>query len=273
MTQDNAPRVEPRISVIVPARNAGAYLRQALRSAIDQEPPPHEIIVQDGGSSDDTRAVLESFGSRVAWQSEPDLGQSDALNKALMRATGEIILWLNADDEVLPGSFAAAASAFSSDPDLAWVYGDFQIINANGAIVRSYHSSRYSWDRVYRRGCYIFSGSIFVRREVLIASGGYDASLHACMDFDLLLRLDGAGKPRHLGRAVGRLRMHGGNKSTTILRVFLREAFRVRGRIARGSPRLWPTAVLYTAADAVSLVTTKMRYSARWPRHGRAKRL
>lgn len=259
--------------MIIPSFNSGPFLRQALTSALDQVPRPHEILVQDGGSTDDTASILQSFGDRVACVSAPDHGQSDALNKALSRATGDIILWLNADDMLLPGSIEAATAAFASDPDLAFAYGDFEIIDGAGTLVRTYQSSPYSWTRVYARGCYIFSGSLFVRRQSLIDVGAFDPSLRACMDLDLLLRLDGAGCSTHLGRTIGRLRMHGTNKSSTMLRGFLREGFLVRRRYARRSVRLWVVACGATAVDAIALAMTPLRLSAQWPRHGRGKTL
>ena len=131
----------------------------------------------------------------------------------------------------------------------------------------------YSWKRVYARGCYIFSGSLFVRRQCLVKIGGFDPSLQACMDFDLLLRLDAAGRSTHLGRTIGQLRMHDSNKSSTMLRVFLREAFRVRRRYARRSLRLWLIAIRAAVLSGVILATTRLRLSSRWPRYGRGKTL
>ena len=205
-----------RISVIVPSYNAGPFLREALTSALDKTPPPHEVLVQDGGSTDDTVAILRSFGERVSWVSAHDGGQSDALNKALARSSGDVIVWLNADDMILPGAFAAATAALTADPGLQFVYGDFDIIDGTGGLIRSYRSNEYSWDRVYSRGCYIFSGSLFIRRKALAELGGYDASLQACMDLDLLLRLRDVGPSAHLGRTIAQFRMHGASKSSTI---------------------------------------------------------
>lgn len=262
-----------RISVIIPSYNSGAFLRQALASVLAQVPGPYEVLVQDGGSTDDSLDILRSFGERVAWISQGDSGQADALNKALARASGDVVLVLNADDVVLPGSLAAATAAFVQHPDLGFAYGDFDMIDGAGALVRRYRSSEYSCDRVYSRGCYIFIGSLFVRRRVLIEVGGFDPSLRACMDFDLLLRLDAAGRSTHLGRTIGQFRMHGASKSSTIGLVFLREAFRVRRRYARRSLRLWLVAVWSMPLFAVTLVTSRLRYSPRWPRHGRGKTL
>jgi len=262
-----------RISVIVPSFNSGEYLRHALASALDQVPGPYEVVVQDGGSTDNTLDILRSFRERVAWVSAPDDGQSDALNKAVARTTGDVVLWLNADDMLLPGSLAAASAAFESDPDLGFAYGDFDIIGSTGEILRRYKSNQYSWTRTFAHGCYIFSGSLFVRKQALLAIGGFDATLRACMDLDLMLRLDAAGRSKHLGRTVGQLRMHGTNKSSTMRSHFFREALRIRSRYARHSPRLWPMALRSTAVLAAGLATSRFRYSSRWPRHGRGKTL
>jgi len=266
-------RAAPRISVIIPSFNSGRFLRQALTSVLDQVPRPHEILVQDGGSTDETASILQSFGDRAAYVSAPDQGQSDALNKALARATGDIVLWLNADDVLLPGSIEAATAAFASDPELAFAYGDFDIIDGAGTLVRTYQSSPYSWTRVYRRGCYIFSGSLFVRRRSLIDIGAFDPTLRACMDFDLLLRLDGTGRSRHLGRTIGQFRMHRANKSSNMGVLFVREGFRVRRRYARGSPRLWLLALRAVIWFGLMEATARLRYSSRWFRHGGSKTL
>jgi glycosyltransferase involved in cell wall biosynthesis len=267
------PTLPSRISVIVPSYNSGTYLRQALTSVLEQEPRPHEIVVQDGGSTDNTLDILQSFGGRVAWASAPDNGQSDALNRALARTTGDIVLWVNADDLILPGALAAASAAFAADSDLAFVYGDFDMIDSVGALVRTYRSSPYSWKRVYARGCYIFSGSLFVRRQALTDIGGFDASLRACMDLDLMLRLNATGRSNHLDRTIGQFRMHDASKSSTIRLVFLREAFRVRGRYAGHSPRLWLVSLWATARLGLMEAMAPLRYSSRWPRHGRGKTL
>jgi GT2 family glycosyltransferase len=174
---------------------------------------------------------------------------------------------------VLPGAFAAASAAFVSDASLAFAYGDFDMIDGAGTLMRRYQSSEYSWKRVYARGCYIFSGSLFVRRQALVAIGGFDPALRACMDLDLMLRLHAAGRSTHLGQTVGQFRMHGTGKSSTIGLIFLREGFHVRRRYARRSPRLWLIALWATARSGLMEATAPLRYSSRWPRHGGGKTL
>ena len=134
---------------------------------------------------------------------------------------------------ILPGSLAAAAAAFAADPDLAFVYGDFDMIDGDGVTLRTYRSTSYSRRRVYERGCYIFSGSLFIRRLSLAAVGGFDPALRTCMDFDLLIRLDYVGRLVYLGRTIAQFRMHDASKSATIGMDFMWETFR---RVSRRRP-------------------------------------
>ena len=102
----------PRISLVTPAFNQGAYLEQALRSLLLQGYPRLELIVMDGGSSDGTRAVLERYSPWLAhWVSQPDNGPASALNEGFRHATGDIYGFLNADDFLLDGSLARVAGS------------------------------------------------------------------------------------------------------------------------------------------------------------------
>lgn len=275
MTTETAtvPDHEFRVSVIIPSFNTAAFLTEAITSAIEQQPPPAEVLVQDGGSTDDTVSVLRSFGDRVSWVSEPDRGQSDALNRALGRATGDAVIWLNSDDLLVPGAIAAATAAFQADAHLAFAYGDYDVIDEKAAIVRRYRSSPYSWDRIFRKGCYIFSGALFIRREALVRIGAFDPTLRACMDLDLMLRLDRAGKSIHLGSTIGQFRIHRASKSWNMGLTFMMEGFRVRHRHVGRSPVRWTQSLLLGMYTAVVQLASPIRYSSWWPRHGRGKRL
>src|ERR1044071_1018124 len=95
-----------RVSIVSVNLNQGAYLEQAMRSVLDQNYPELEYIVMDGGSTDESVSIIRKYAARLAyWTSEPDRGQSHAINKGLARATGEVVGWLNADDFYLPGAF------------------------------------------------------------------------------------------------------------------------------------------------------------------------
>src|SRR5713101_2181320 len=115
----------PKISVVIPCFNARSTVEETLRSVLSQDAKAYEVIVQDGGSNDGTLEILHRYGGDISYVSEPDAGQSDALNRAIQRANGDIIGWLNADDIYTPGAFRLVADAFIQYPSADLVYGDF----------------------------------------------------------------------------------------------------------------------------------------------------
>jgi glycosyltransferase involved in cell wall biosynthesis len=261
-----------RISVVVPSFNSAVFLREALESALSQEPPPYELIVQDGGSTDGSVEILRSFGDRVQWRSEPDDGQSQALNMAIAAATGDVVVWLNADDLLVPGAFAAVEGAYREHPDADFVYGDYDMIRADGSVMRRFQSSPYDPERVFTHGCYIFSGAIFFQRYLLRRVGRFDERLHACMDLDYLLRI-GDVRTVHLGMTVARFRRSGFGKSNRIRQTFLREGHAVRKRAAGDSRRRRLMGLLVDARDLVALASEPLRHTRAWSAVRRSKRL
>lgn len=252
-----------RISVLVPSLNSGGFIQEAIQSALAQDPPPHQVLVQDGGSTDDTLKVLENFHDEVDVRSEPDRGQSEALNRAVARASGDVLVWLNADDLLAPGAFAAVLAAFEQNPGAEFVYGDFNIVDGKGQTLRQFRSSAYDPQRVFVHGCYIFSGAIFFRRELIERVGPFDESLQACMDFDYLMRI-GRAKAVHVERTVARFRMSGQQKSTGIRSRFIRESHSIRWRSAGGSVRLRLLTLGLDVRDAVYWITQPLRMTRAW---------
>ena len=219
----------PEVSVVVPSLNSGRYIGAAIRSALEQPGPPVEVIVQDGGSSDETPAVVASFGDpRVTLHREDDGGQADALNRGIARARGRWIVWLNADDMLAPGALAAAAGALREDWEV--VYGDFHMIDVRGRVVKRYGSPELDRARLLTRGLYVFSGSLLVRRDVYARLGGYDPDLHYCMDYDFLLRLAPQVRARHCGAVLSYFREQPESKTSRHAARFFRETVMVRRR-------------------------------------------
>jgi glycosyltransferase involved in cell wall biosynthesis len=218
------------VSVVVPSYNSGAYLRAALESALAQD--PHEVIVQDGGSTDDSAAVVAALGDeRVAFVSEPDAGQSDALNKAIARATGDWIVWLNADDLVYPGLLAEA----SDGADL--VYGDFDYVDGDGRVVKTVKPHpELTVERLLTEGCYLFSGAALFRRSLFERFGPISTALRYTMDYELYLRIAPHVRARYVPRTLGAFRVHGDSLTSGITYGLFRETARVRRRYGGYGP-------------------------------------
>lgn len=263
MTTGAAEPALVRISVVIPSLNAERYIGKAVTSAATQDPPPLEIIVQDGGSTDGTLKAIRQLGFNVDMKSEPDRGQAHALNRAIGRATGDLIVWLNADDLIAPGAFAAVADAWSRAPDADFFFGDFDVVDADGSVLRQFHSSRYSPDRVFVHGCYIFSGTMFLRRSLIERVGPFDTKLQTCMDFEFLMRL-GDVKAVHAGRTLAQFRMAGDQKTTRMRSQFLRESHGIRWRAANGSIRRRFLTIALGVRDAGYLLTQRMRMTRSW---------
>jgi glycosyltransferase involved in cell wall biosynthesis len=216
------------VSVVVPCFNGARFIGAALESALSQDPPPLEILVQDAGSTDGTADVVSSFGDeRIRFTSEPDDGQSDALNRAIARARGDWIAWLNADDVLGAGLLAEADGADGAD----LIYGDFDWIDEDGRPVRHMTpAAELTTDRLLADGCYLFSGAALFRRELFERHGGLDVGLRYVMDYDFYLRIAASARARYVPRTLGGFRVHGASKTSGLTWGIFRETARVRRR-------------------------------------------
>lgn len=182
---------EPFISVLTPSLNYGTFITDSVLSVRHQTGVTVEHIVQDACSTDSTRQAIASSGCDVVWSSEKDTGQSDALNKALGRARGEWIAWLNADEFYLPSALRVLSdAALRHGADV--VYGDVVFVNEKGELLRlaAHHAFHPFFLKWY--GCYVMTCCTLFRREAL-SSEPWDTSLRLTMDWDLYLRLARAG--------------------------------------------------------------------------------
>ncbi len=206
----------PRISIITPSLNQGAYLERTVRSVLDQGYPDLEYIVVDGGSTDESVSILERYDDRIAyWVSESDSGQAHAINKGLARATGTIVAYINSDDYYLPGAFAEIARHFA-DPRVSWVAGSCRYEYPDGTIEILFRpmpptGSRRSW---IREVWYVPQASSFWRREVFETHGGVREDLSFVFDTEFGLRLALAGiTPHVIGETVAVRHLHDAAKS------------------------------------------------------------
>jgi len=216
----------PSFTIVTPCLNGAATLRQALDSVRDQDYAGEvEHVVVDGGSTDGTLEILaqrQAAGeARLRYLSEPDRGLSDAVNKGIRMARGEVIGWLNADDVYLPGTLARVGEALASRPDALWATGPCLIMGADGEQIRAAVTRyknlflrRYSY-RLHLVQNFVSCPSTFVRREGFDRIGLLDERFKYSMDYDLWLRLGRVGPPVLLAEPLAAFRMAEGSLSMT----------------------------------------------------------
>lgn len=213
-------------------------MRQTLDSVLSQSGPFElEWIIIDGGSTDGTVDLLHAINdSRVSWVSETDDGQSQAINKGLSRATGDVLAWLNSDDLYTPGALALVANAFSNNPDCYWLIGRCDIIDQDGREIRRWITryknmlmNRYTFRRLLREN-FVPQPAVFWRRDAMRQAGLLDESLYYTMDYDYWLRLGRLRAPIVLDRVLAQFRLHGGSKTGQCDSKQLYEQYRVAGR-------------------------------------------
>lgn len=180
----------PKISVVTPSYNQGQFIEECIRSVLLQEYPNLEFNIIDGGSTDNTLQIIKKFEPFLNyWVSEPDRGQSHAINKGILKATGDILFWLNSDDLVLPGAFIRVAELFKIHPSISLITGQAQVINENGEVVGNLKSYFTSWEELITNpGNSIRQISTFFRKTLFDLYGLLDEQLFIAMDTDLLSR-------------------------------------------------------------------------------------
>lgn len=233
----------PLVSIITPSYKHGAYIGQAIDSVIAQTYPYVEHIIMDGGSEDNTKAVLEArAGSIKYWESRPDGGQSAALNKALSRASGDIIGWLNADDFYLLTAAATVCRVFEGDRSIQVVYGNCLFVDANSRILSYYVPGSFSASRLFQ-SCFIAQTAAFFRRDAVEAVGRFDESLKLAVDYDYWLRICSKYPRgfRYIDAPLACFRQHEGSQSTHLGPQSLVEATTARLKVltAEESASLW----------------------------------
>lgn len=206
-------------SIVTPSLDQGRYIGDAITSVAVQGPLAFEHLIFDAVSTDKTLEVLRrnSHVSHLRWTSEPDDGQSDAINKGFLAAHGEIVAWLNADDYYLPGTFARVAAAFAANPELDVIYGEALFVDESGNILRQKRDHRFDYGVLLYYGCYIMSTATFFRRRVIEDGHLLDVSYRVTMDYEYFVRLANHGyKFGYIPAALAAFRWHGSNVSTRL---------------------------------------------------------
>lgn len=176
----------PKISIVTPSFNSAKYIEDCIQSVLNQNYPNFEHIIIDGGSTDGTIEILKKY-PHLIWISEPDEGQSDALNKGFKMARGEIIGWLNSDDVYLSNTFQKVINILI-DEKIDAVYSNLYFGDEKLNITRKLISHRpVKWLSLFH--CFIPSATFFFKRKIIDSGIMIDKSKHITMDKDFFARI------------------------------------------------------------------------------------
>lgn len=222
----------PRITVITPSFNQGHLIEETINSVLDQNYPDLEYIVIDGGSTDATLEVIKKYEHKIAyWTSEPDGGQSEAINKGLRRATGDIVTWLNSDDLFLPGTLQTIPGLFAGH-NAALVHGK-TILFGDGIKEQIKAAEETDLHVRYLSGMAFPQPSSFFKRSVLVEQGLLDESLHYGMDYDFVARIALNCEIVKVDGVFSKYRLHESSKSVALSNRFALDWARVFSRVLR----------------------------------------
>lgn len=216
----------PRISIVTPSYNQGQFIEETIRSVLLQGYPDLEYNIIDGGSTDESVEIIRKYERWISfWVSEPDSGQTNAINKGFKRSTGEIVAWLNSDDLYTAGALFTAAKAFAEQPHSAVIYGKIDAVDADTSILSHLNSRDFDLEELYR-GDYIPQPASFISAEAIKKIGFLDERFQYAMDYDLWIRLGQEGAVmQYIPKTLAWFRLHDCSKSVSQKEAFWPEEF------------------------------------------------
>lgn len=233
----------PLVSIVTPSYNQARFLEETIRSVLDQDYPRLEYIIVDGNSTDGSVEIIHRYADRLAWWvSEPDQGQTDAINKGFFKATGEILAWLNSDDTYQPGAVSAAVNCLKENTELGLVYGDADFIDEHGHTIGRFPARQTDYHLLRQGYVHIPQQASFFRADLWRKVGPLDPSFYFAMDYDLWVRIAALTPIRYIPEVRANFRLH------------------ARGKTIADDDRCWPEMLRVHFRDGgiwLSVITVK----------------
>jgi glycosyltransferase involved in cell wall biosynthesis len=203
----------PLVSVVIPVYNGGKYINEAIDSILGQDYPRVELFVLDDGSTDDTLERIKRYDGRFYWETHPNRGQANTLNRGWQIAKGEILSYLGADDALLPGAVSTSVRYLLENEDVVLTYCDYYLMDTYSDIVRRVYAPEFNYhDMVVRINCSPGPG-VFFRRDVLQTAGLWDPHLRQMPDYDYWIRLGLVGSFKRIPEPLAKFRVHENSQS------------------------------------------------------------
>jgi len=220
-----------KVTVVIPVYNQGSFLSAAIDSVLEQGGPATELVVVDDGSTDHTRAVIQSYGSQLHPIFQSNHGAAHALNEGIRAGSGELVCWLSADDKFLPGKIAAQSRRFAERPELAVSCTASRLVDEHDRLLKPVSAPVWRHPDPFLAvfwGNPINGSSVMIRRDVFEAMGGFDESLRADVDGAMWLKCSSMGHAfEQIDTALVEYRIHRNTLSAD--RTLMRESMtRVR---------------------------------------------
>lgn len=232
---------QPKISIVTPSYNQAQFIERTIQSILDQDYPNLEYIVMDGGSTDGTVDILKKYSDQIKWKSEKDGGQSEAINKGLRMATGDIVAFLNSDDTYEPGAFIKVAEFFENHPDIKWAYGKCKIVNENDVEIRkpiTWYKNlllrRYTYRKLLTEN-FISQPATFWRREIHKDIGYINEQEHFTMDYEFWLRIGKKYPAGVINDYLANFRMYDTSKSGSLSNPQFKDELRIAKSFSDGA--------------------------------------
>lgn len=204
----------PKVSIITPSYNQGQFLEETILSVLAQDYENIEYIIIDGASTDNSLEIIKKYSDQIAYYvSEPDDGQTEAINKGFAQAKGSIFAWLNSDDSLEPFAVREAVEYLQANLEVGMVYGDTNYIDVHGNKIGRFPAAQTDYKRLKQGYVHIPQQASFWRAELFHQVGPLDESIYFAMDYDLWVRLARVSKLKYKTGVWANFRLHSGAKT------------------------------------------------------------
>lgn len=239
-----------KLSIITPSYNQAQYIERTIQSVLQQTGDFElEYIIMDGGSKDGSLEIIQRYAvqdARIQWVSEPDGGQSDAINKGLKLASGEVVAYLNSDDYYRAGALQAVAQYFTKHPDIQWLYGQCDIVDEQDQLMRQsitrykrFFERRYSYKKLLAEN-FISQPATFWRRSAVEQVGYFTKENHLVMDYEYWLKLGEVSMPGYIAQPLSAFRFYYTSKSGAHFHDQFRQELQLAKQYAAKQHTHWP---------------------------------